>query len=497
MWTLSTRSIWPSLAVGLLVLGVTNPVIASIPLTLDVSDGYTFSGVSRTTKTGAIDFFDEQLIGPFSVPPSSQHLLSWNRGEADDFLNCDPTMPVHSVSDSIVNRIDVHYSVDASTTPGNVVDAQVIIPSFENAGIGTTAPFPLSDLMVDLTITLPDGSTTTIPLFPEPPPPGIAAVYSGILATPFPLPPDSVAVDITFTGQVQPPLGAPQTIPLNCPPPNEGLTGVQAFGVTQLILQNVSAILFIEQPSPMDTDGDGVPNDVDLCPESDLSATVVVNDCNSGVENFLVPFGQGCTLADLVQEAFANGGQIGLQGLLADLEDEGIITPEDADAIAVCTEDSGNIGNTVKPTIWLVKLGEDGKTFKQDNTYDPTSGSALYVAILSQKGKFDATMIDPATVKLGDPKIEGGGKAGGAEATKTQDVDGDGEPDLVMFFTPQGLGVNKAINEDSKKLEVEGQVITDADADPPETQPFEGTASVKIKKEPKEKKPKKEKPKKK
>ncbi len=34
-----------------------------------------------------------------------------------------------------------------------------------------------------------------------------------------------------------------------------------------------------------DSDGDGFPDSVDQCPHSDLSATVVIDGCNSGVPN--------------------------------------------------------------------------------------------------------------------------------------------------------------------------------------------------------------------
>lgn len=38
----------------------------------------------------------------------------------------------------------------------------------------------------------------------------------------------------------------------------------------------------VGSPVP-DTEGDGVPDDVDQCPNCDLSATVVIDECNSGV----------------------------------------------------------------------------------------------------------------------------------------------------------------------------------------------------------------------
>ena len=47
----------------------------------------------------------------------------------------------------------------------------------------------------------------------------------------------------------------------------------------------------------MDSDGDGVADDVDCNPYSDLNPTVVFESCDSGVSNTL--FADGCTIADL------------------------------------------------------------------------------------------------------------------------------------------------------------------------------------------------------
>ncbi len=53
--------------------------------------------------------------------------------------------------------------------------------------------------------------------------------------------------------------------------------------------------------SSPDTDGDGIPNDEDDNDNSDLSATVSVGSCDSGVANHL--FDNGETMADIVADA--------------------------------------------------------------------------------------------------------------------------------------------------------------------------------------------------
>lgn len=51
---------------------------------------------------------------------------------------------------------------------------------------------------------------------------------------------------------------------------------------------------------PADTDGDGLPDDEDACPESDLAATVIADGCVTSAAN--QPLGGGCTMNDRLLE---------------------------------------------------------------------------------------------------------------------------------------------------------------------------------------------------
>ncbi len=56
--------------------------------------------------------------------------------------------------------------------------------------------------------------------------------------------------------------------------------------------------------APLDSDGDGIPDDFppqrpDRCPDSILDETVIIGDCDSGVENVLLR--GGCTISDRVE----------------------------------------------------------------------------------------------------------------------------------------------------------------------------------------------------
>jgi hypothetical protein len=240
----SLRSLWRSalLTAAVTTASVAGPAGASGPLTVDFSDGYTFRGVQRTIKTGAVEAFVESPIGPFTLDfHSPQHILSWNRGEQDDFLDCNPAQAVHTVSESITDQIVIHFSVDGEDTPGVLTQVSVVIPSFQENPPTTTSAFPIDGVDVDVTIRSQTGTVDAM-LARATPPPGAQASFVVTLPVAFPLD-GPVQVDLSFTGQAQPALGPPQTVPLGCPPPNENLVATQAFGVTQLILENTFVVL--------------------------------------------------------------------------------------------------------------------------------------------------------------------------------------------------------------------------------------------------------------
>jgi hypothetical protein len=58
-----------------------------------------------------------------------------------------------------------------------------------------------------------------------------------------------------------------------------------------------------------DSDQDGIPNRLDACPDSDLSPTVVIDACDSGVANTIFP--NGCTLSDEIAKCATTAGNHG------------------------------------------------------------------------------------------------------------------------------------------------------------------------------------------
>lgn len=72
---------------------------------------------------------------------------------------------------------------------------------------------------------------------------------------------------------------------------------------------------------PGDSDGDGIPDNQDSCPNSDLSSTVTVNGIDTGVTNSVQP--DGCSIMDLIAGVSSPHK---MAHVLDRLEDTGVIT---------------------------------------------------------------------------------------------------------------------------------------------------------------------------
>lgn len=83
-----------------------------------------------------------------------------------------------------------------------------------------------------------------------------------------------------------------------------------------------------------DDDNDGVEDTRDRCPLSDLSPTVVIGDCDSGVDNVLV--GRGRTISDIIAKLKPNRFVKRIKGLCWRLRRRGILTRWECRAIERC-----------------------------------------------------------------------------------------------------------------------------------------------------------------
>ena len=95
----------------------------------------------------------------------------------------------------------------------------------------------------------------------------------------------------------------------------------------------------------LDTDGDGINDDEDECPNSiGVGGTVIIGDCDSKVDN--VVFENGCTMSDLIQavaDESSNHGQFvrGVSHLTNQWKKDGILTGKEKAAIVSCAASSG------------------------------------------------------------------------------------------------------------------------------------------------------------
>jgi len=61
--------------------------------------------------------------------------------------------------------------------------------------------------------------------------------------------------------------------------------------------------------APPDSDGDGIPDASDACPDSDLRPTIIIGeDADTGVVNELL--NDGCTMSDLIVQALEDSGDV-------------------------------------------------------------------------------------------------------------------------------------------------------------------------------------------
>ena len=111
----------------------------------------------------------------------------------------------------------------------------------------------------------------------------------------------------------------------------------------------INSVTIVAEAQNVDSDCDGFSDEIDDCIYSDLSATVMVGDCDTGVTNLL--FGNGCTLADLVNDLVSecldgakNHGQFVscVSHGLNSMKKLGLISGKEKGAIQSCVAQSNN-----------------------------------------------------------------------------------------------------------------------------------------------------------
>jgi len=101
------------------------------------------------------------------------------------------------------------------------------------------------------------------------------------------------------------------------------------------IMRGIDTCIF-DFENMLDSDGDGVPDFEDDCPNSDTGVTVVIGDCDSGVEN--ISLGDGCTLADVVNQLLNDSGNYGqfVSALSLAVKKTGVLSGKEFGRIVSC-----------------------------------------------------------------------------------------------------------------------------------------------------------------
>ena len=121
------------------------------------------------------------------------------------------------------------------------------------------------------------------------------------------------------------------------------VTGTQSIVTSGGLLSVCSGVVSVVPLGSQDTDGDGVPDTDDNCPNSLVSPTVVIDGCDSGVPNTIFP--NGCTISDKIQQCATraqNHGQFVscVAHLTNKLKRTGVITGRQKGAIQSCAAHS-------------------------------------------------------------------------------------------------------------------------------------------------------------
>jgi PKD repeat protein len=160
-----------------------------------------------------------------------------------------------------------------------------------------------------------------------------------------------------------------------------------------------------------DSDGDGITDDIDVCPNSNLLPTITINGCDAGIENRL--FADGCTMADLIADCYANSQSHGAfvscsEHFINDWRGSGLITSAEQRDIKDCIKNSylqsteayisGTVFNDVNGNGKQddTEAGISGVTVTLDGSSTAvTNGGGQYSFVISQDGTHTLVETDP------------------------------------------------------------------------------------------------------
>lgn len=110
-----------------------------------------------------------------------------------------------------------------------------------------------------------------------------------------------------------------------------------------------------------------------------------------------------------------------------------VLSVAGAGSFAYFTDTETSTGNTFTAGEWLIEVEIDIKPGSFPNSVNPDSEGVIPVAILTT-ADFDASTVDADTVRFGPA---------GAQAVQwaIEDVDSDGDLDMILHFLTQDTGI--------------------------------------------------------
>lgn len=135
-----------------------------------------------------------------------------------------------------------------------------------------------------------------------------------------------------------------------------------------------------------------------------------------------------------------------------------VISVAGAGAFAYFSDSESSIGN-IFTAATSIEVEIDIKPGSNPNSINPDSKGVIPVAILTTAA-FNASTVDPATVLFGPDEAQ-------AEHWAIEDVDSDGDEDMILHFRTQDTGIKAGDTE----AELTGKPLLDG-------WPIHGTDSV-------------------
>lgn len=116
-----------------------------------------------------------------------------------------------------------------------------------------------------------------------------------------------------------------------------------------------------------------------------------------------------------------------------------VLSAVGAGSLAYFSDTETSSGNTFTAGIWLIEVEIDIKPGSFPNSINPDNEGVIPVAILTT-ADFNAVDVNPDTVRFGPSRAE-------ASHWALEDVDKDGDIDMILHFNTQDTGIAAGVTQ--------------------------------------------------